>query len=123
MEREGSSDFVRILVAYFLPPVGVFLQTGVGLPLLINIVLTLLLWLPGVLHAVWVIASVGKDGEANPNATRDFTSLVAAALLPPVGVFLKEGMGAQLIINCVLTFFFWIPGTLHAVWVITQPED
>ncbi|HOR27097.1 MAG TPA: YqaE/Pmp3 family membrane protein [Candidatus Sumerlaeota bacterium] len=48
-------DLVRILLALFLPPLGVFLQVGFGLHFWLNIVLTLLGWLPGVLHAFYVI--------------------------------------------------------------------
>jgi uncharacterized membrane protein YqaE (UPF0057 family) len=46
---------VRLLLGLLLPPVGVFLTVGVGPTLLINILLTLLGWLPGSIHAIWVI--------------------------------------------------------------------
>jgi uncharacterized membrane protein YqaE (UPF0057 family) len=46
---------VRILSAIFLPPLGIFMTVGVGPTLIINILLTLLGWLPGVIHALWVI--------------------------------------------------------------------
>ncbi|NEP01699.1 MAG: YqaE/Pmp3 family membrane protein [Symploca sp. SIO2E9] len=49
-------DLIRILFAIFLPPVGVFLQVGFGTDFWINILLTLLGYIPGVVHAVWVIA-------------------------------------------------------------------
>ncbi|AHJ26482.1 YqaE/Pmp3 family membrane protein [Nodularia spumigena CS-584] len=47
---------VRLLLGLVLPPLGVFLTVGAGPTLLINILLTLLGWLPGSIHAVWVIA-------------------------------------------------------------------
>ncbi|MBD2460435.1 YqaE/Pmp3 family membrane protein [Oscillatoria sp. FACHB-1407] len=47
---------LRILLGILVPPLGVFLTYGIGTPLLINIVLTLLGWLPGSIHAVWAIA-------------------------------------------------------------------
>ncbi|MBE9052986.1 YqaE/Pmp3 family membrane protein [Nostocales cyanobacterium LEGE 11386] len=47
---------VRFLLGLLLPPLGVFLTVGVGPTLLINILLTLLGWLPGSIHAIWVIA-------------------------------------------------------------------
>uniref|UniRef100_B8HSV6 Stress induced hydrophobic peptide n=1 Tax=Cyanothece sp. (strain PCC 7425 / ATCC 29141) TaxID=395961 RepID=B8HSV6_CYAP4 len=47
---------VKLLLGFFIPPLGVFLTTGVGPTLLINILLTVLGWLPGSIHAVWVIA-------------------------------------------------------------------
>lgn len=46
---------VRIITAIVLPPLGIFLTVGVGPTLLINILLTLLGWLPGAIHALWVI--------------------------------------------------------------------
>jgi len=50
-------DLLRIAVAIFIPPLGVFLQVGLGLHFWLNIVLTLLGYIPGVVHAVWVIAT------------------------------------------------------------------
>jgi uncharacterized membrane protein YqaE (UPF0057 family) len=47
--------FVRILLAIFLPPVGVFLTTGLSAALLINIGLTILGWIPGSIHALWIV--------------------------------------------------------------------
>ncbi len=49
-------DFIRILVAILLPPLGVFLQVGFGADFWINILLTLLGYVPGIVHAVWIIA-------------------------------------------------------------------
>ena len=49
-------DLIRIIAAIFLPPLGVFLQVGLGGAFWLNILLTLLGWLPGVIHAVWIIA-------------------------------------------------------------------
>lgn len=49
-------DFVRIICAILLPPLGVFLQVGIGADFWINILLTLLGYIPGIIHAVWVIA-------------------------------------------------------------------
>lgn len=47
---------VRFLLGVLVPPVGVFLTYGVSTTLLINIILTLLGWVPGSIHAVWAIA-------------------------------------------------------------------
>ena len=49
-------DIVRILLAILLQPLGVFLQVGIGLQFWRNILLTLLGYLPGIIHAVWIIA-------------------------------------------------------------------
>lgn len=48
-------DVIRILIAIILPPVGVFLQVGLGLHFWLNILLTLCGYVPGIIHAIWVI--------------------------------------------------------------------
>ena len=49
-------DIIRIILAIILPPVGVFLQEGLGKHFFINIILTILGYLPGIIHAVYIIA-------------------------------------------------------------------
>ncbi len=49
-------DLIRIIFAILLPPLGVFLQVGFTGHFWLNILLTLLGYFPGVIHAVWVIA-------------------------------------------------------------------
>ena len=49
------SDTIRILISIFLPPLGVFLKVGIGLHFWLNIILTLLGYLPGLVHAIWTI--------------------------------------------------------------------
>ncbi|MGL5947711.1 MAG: YqaE/Pmp3 family membrane protein [Aeromonas sp.] len=50
-------NLIKILLAIFLPPVSAFLQVGFSLHLLINICLTLLGGLPGMVHALWLVLS------------------------------------------------------------------
>jgi uncharacterized membrane protein YqaE (UPF0057 family) len=50
------NKLVLILLAIFLPPIAVLLKRGVGTDLLINIVLCLLLFFPGMVHALWVVS-------------------------------------------------------------------
>lgn len=54
-------DLLRILLAIILPPLGVFLQVGFGLHFWLNILLTLCGYLPGIVHAVYIIATVGPN--------------------------------------------------------------
>lgn len=49
-------DILRIVLSVILPPVGVFLQVGFGLHFWLNILLTLLGYFPGLIHAIWIIA-------------------------------------------------------------------
>lgn len=55
--RGEKLDLVRILLAILLPPVGVFLEVGFGLHFWLNVLLTLFGYLPGIVHAIWVILS------------------------------------------------------------------
>jgi uncharacterized membrane protein YqaE (UPF0057 family) len=48
------SDIVKIIIAILLPPLGVFLERGCGADLLINILLTILGYIPGIIHALYV---------------------------------------------------------------------
>jgi uncharacterized membrane protein YqaE (UPF0057 family) len=50
-------DILRIVLAVILPPLGVFLQVGLTKHFWINVLLTLLGYVPGLVHAVWVIAT------------------------------------------------------------------
>lgn len=53
--RHDGNDVLRILLAILLPPLGVFLQVGFGGHFWLNLLLTLLGYIPGIIHAVWVI--------------------------------------------------------------------
>ncbi len=50
-------DIVKIIVALFLPPLGVLLEVGLTLHFWLNIVLTLLGFVPGMIHAIYIIAT------------------------------------------------------------------
>jgi uncharacterized membrane protein YqaE (UPF0057 family) len=52
-----SVDILRIVLAIILPPLGVFLQVGLTKHFWINVLLTILGYVPGLVHAVWVIAT------------------------------------------------------------------
>ena len=48
-------DIIRLIAAFFIPPLGVYLQTGISKDFWINVLLTLLGWIPGVVHAFYII--------------------------------------------------------------------
>ena len=50
-------DVLRILLAIFIPPLGVFLQVGLGGQFWLNVLLTILGYIPGVIHAIYIILS------------------------------------------------------------------
>jgi uncharacterized membrane protein YqaE (UPF0057 family) len=50
-------DCLRVVLSVIIPPLGVFFKVGFGLHFWLNIVLTLLGYIPGLVHAIWVIAT------------------------------------------------------------------
>jgi uncharacterized membrane protein YqaE (UPF0057 family) len=47
---------LKIILAIVLPPVAAFLQVGIGMHFWVNILLTLLGVVPGMIHALWLVA-------------------------------------------------------------------
>jgi uncharacterized membrane protein YqaE (UPF0057 family) len=46
--------------------------------------------------------------------------IVLSIFLPPVAVFLKSGVGKDLVINIILCFVLFLPGVIHALWLVTK---
>jgi uncharacterized membrane protein YqaE (UPF0057 family) len=57
-------DLVRIVLSVLLPPLGVFLQVGLRRQFWLNVLLTLLGYFPGLIHAIWVIAKYPRPQQA-----------------------------------------------------------
>jgi uncharacterized membrane protein YqaE (UPF0057 family) len=50
-----TNKLLMIIVAFLLPPLAVGLKEGLGTSFIINVILTLLFWLPGFIHALIVV--------------------------------------------------------------------
>ncbi len=50
--------------------------------------------------------------------TQKLLLVIIAILLPPLAVGLKAGIGGAFILNLILTLIFWLPGVLHALYVV-----
>ncbi|MBO6503718.1 MAG: YqaE/Pmp3 family membrane protein [Kordiimonadaceae bacterium] len=50
----------------------------------------------------------------------DLIRIILAIFLPPVAVFLKVGLAMQFWLNLLLTLFFFVPGVIHAIWVLVK---
>ena len=55
--NERMADFIRVILSIIVPPVGVFFKVGFGKHFWLNIVLTILGYIPGLVHAIWILAS------------------------------------------------------------------
>lgn len=63
MAKETPSSGGNVLLyflAIFIPPLAVLLKRGCGADVLINIGLTLLAYIPGIIHAWWIISKHEK---------------------------------------------------------------
>ena len=58
----------------------------------------------------------------NDTAGGDLLRVLLSVLLPPVGVAMEVGFTTQFWINVVLTLFGYIPGIIHALWIILRPR-
>jgi len=57
---EQTMSILNLILAFFLPPLSAFLQVGVTKHFFINIVLTLLGVVPGIIHAIWLVVTNKK---------------------------------------------------------------
>ncbi|KAF4304812.1 hypothetical protein SLS57_011654 [Botryosphaeria dothidea] len=57
-----------------------------------------------------------------PSSTSDVLLYFLALFVPPVPVFIKRGCGADFLINICLSILGWIPGVLHAFWIVSRTE-
>jgi uncharacterized membrane protein YqaE (UPF0057 family) len=58
-------NLVKLLLSILLPPVGVYMNSGVSSALFINIALTLLGWVPGIIHALWILTKTAEQDQSS----------------------------------------------------------
>ncbi|KAJ7437359.1 hypothetical protein B0H11DRAFT_2107693 [Mycena galericulata] len=98
-----SSDFLLIVVALLCPPIATFLISGCGCDLLINIALTILGYIPGHIHAFWIIyrkieaeERFGEGGfiyTGNGHFEQRYTAVPGAESAPPPSYGATVGVG------------------------------
>lgn len=57
----GTSDFCLYFLAIFLPPLAIFLTRGCGFDFLISLFLSMLGYLPGIIHALYIVSKSKKQ--------------------------------------------------------------
>jgi uncharacterized membrane protein YqaE (UPF0057 family) len=58
---------LRYVLAIAFPPGAIFLEYGISTTLFINIGLTLLGWVPGAIHALWVTSRYYENAGSENN--------------------------------------------------------
>lgn len=61
MSANSEKNLLRIIIAFLLPPLAVYLNSGITLGFFLNILLTILGWIPGVVHALLVLLVFPRD--------------------------------------------------------------
>lgn len=49
--------------------------------------------------------------------------LIASILIPPLGVFLKRGLGGEFVLSIILTILGYLPGLVYAIYVVLFSKD
>ena len=50
--------------------------------------------------------------------TQKLLAIILAFIFPPLGVLFGNGTTMDFVINLILTLCFWLPGLIHALYVI-----
>lgn len=61
--------------------------------------------------------SVGRNGDT---VGGDILRIILSLVLPPIGVAMEVGISKQFWINCILTILGFLPGIIHAVYIIAK---
>lgn len=61
--------------------------------------------------------SVGKNGDT---VGGDILRILLSLILPPIGVAMEVGITKHFWINCILTILGFLPGIVHAVYIIAK---
>ncbi|KAK9895244.1 UPF0057-domain-containing protein [Cystobasidium minutum MCA 4210] len=64
MAEADVSDMLLIIIALFLPPVTALFTDGCGGQFCINILLTILGFIPGLIHAIWLVYRQARVRDA-----------------------------------------------------------
>lgn len=51
----SQTDLLMMILAILVPPLAVFIKVGASTHFWINLILTLLGYVPGILHGLWVV--------------------------------------------------------------------
>lgn len=74
---------IKIILSILLPPVAAYLQVGTTTHLWINIILTLLWGVPGMIHALWLVLTDRQAAPAAPVPPPAFEPAAAPAAPEP----------------------------------------
>jgi uncharacterized membrane protein YqaE (UPF0057 family) len=71
-------------------------------------------------RVVSTVAKKHKERDSAMPRTNKLLLVIIAILLPPLAVYLETGAGKHFIINIILCIFFYLPGIIHALWLVLK---
>jgi len=98
------------VLALFVSPVAVLIEKGISTAFVINLLLYILGFIGGVVHGWYVILGW--------RLFKRILWALLATILPPLVVLIKTGCSKEFLINLLLTIFLFLPGVIHAWYVI-----
>ncbi|MCF3648161.1 YqaE/Pmp3 family membrane protein [Synoicihabitans lomoniglobus] len=48
--------------------------------------------------------------------------IIISLVLPPAAVAIRRGFGTEFLLNLLLTLLFWLPGAIHALYVVFKSD-
>jgi uncharacterized membrane protein YqaE (UPF0057 family) len=96
-ERNLCLFIIEVLFVFLLPPITALIERGCGIDLVLNILLTIFGWVPGMIHAAYLII-VGHgnvDVERPPGARTQALYVGQASGNPPPAVFSSQQQAAS----------------------------
>lgn len=79
-------NLVEVIFCIIFPPIAVAMETGCSCQLLLNVILTLLGWIPGMIHAFCVVTDFCQKEDflnQNPQPTTSTQAPPPAPAAPP----------------------------------------
>jgi uncharacterized membrane protein YqaE (UPF0057 family) len=61
-----------------------------------------------------------REAYKQSGSRTSIVEIILAVLLPPLAVFLHDGIGTSFWISIILTLLFWVPGVIYALLVVTD---
>ena len=99
-------ECAKAILGVLLPPVAVLIEKGCVADFWINLLLSILLiWIGGILHAFHIFG------------VKYCTNLLCL-FLPPVGVLVEFGCGAEFWISLILTLLAGLPGVIYSYYIV-----
>jgi uncharacterized membrane protein YqaE (UPF0057 family) len=71
-------------------------------------------------HVIMITKLIDKDVIVAKKKKPGILMIILAIIFPFIAVGLHKGIGKDLIINILLCIIFYVPGIIHALWILLK---